>query len=239
MWTSSSAPLRKYSRNIVASEAQRSSRNYPALLGYLDFHTRKRVANSMVKTVTEDNHSLVSVEGVNQLFRFIEPLLRDMQDTPPTEGHDKETFASEQQQVAKLAHQLRSEDIDMEFQMVTAMRGFFGQGGPQRLAFTLPSTFYAALSLVSKIRAAEQRRAEGEEGPTPTVTVKKVFQFLHKTVTALQTEVSLQMWLVAAVSADQVDRCSPNPGSFEPICYEFLTQALVCFEEEITETFKQ
>mmetsp|Transcript_98323 Transcript_98323/g.248170 ORF Transcript_98323/g.248170 Transcript_98323/m.248170 type:complete len:822 (-) Transcript_98323:161-2626(-) len=231
-----SFPLKTLSLSVLEME------HYPALLGYLDFHTRKRVANSMVKTVTEDNHSLVSVEGVNQLFRFIEPLLRDMQDTPPTEGHDKETFASEQQQVAKLAHQLRSEDIDMEFQMVTAMRGFFGQGGPQRLAFTLPSTFYAALSLVSKIRAAEQRRAEGEEGPTPTVTVKKVFQFLHKTVTALQQispEVSLQMWLVAAVSADQVDRCSPNPGSFEPICYEFLTQALVCFEEEITETFKQ
>lgn len=32
---------------------------------------------------------------------------------------------------------------------------------------------------------------------------------------------------------------SENPGSYEGICYEFLTQALLCFEEEISESSKQ
>jgi len=232
-----SCPLKTLSLSVLEME------HYPTLLEYLDFYTRKKVGLSMVKIVTEDNHSLSTVEAVNSLFRFVSPLLRDGADTPPTEGHDKEAFTYEQQQIAKLAHQLRSEDPDMEFQMITAMRGFFGQGGPQRLAFTLPPTFYAALGLVPKIRAAELRRAEGDdEGPMPAVTIKKVFQFLHKTVTALQPvapEVALHLWLVAATSADQADRSSPTPGAFEPICYEFLTQALVCFEEEISETFKQ
>jgi vacuolar protein sorting-associated protein 35 len=124
--------------------------------------------------------------------------------------------------------------------MVTAMRGFFGQGGPQRLSYTLPATFFAALALIPKIRALDARRAEGEDVPAPMVSVKKVFQFLHKTTTELQKvapESAFQLWLIAAVSADSIDRVVQ--GAFEPICFEFLSQALVCFEEEVSETTKQ
>lgn len=102
------------------------------------------------------------------------------------------------------------------------------------MAFTLPPTFYAALSLVPRIVSLPP------DGPAPTVTVKKVFQFLHKTVTALQgvsAEAALHLWLTAAASASQCDAVSQ--GTFEHICFEFLTQALVCFEEEITETTRQ
>ena len=39
-------------------------------------------------------------------------------------------------------------------------------------------------------------------------------------------DVGLQLWLTAAVTADHVERSS-GEGSFEPICYEFLTQAVI------------
>ncbi|CAE8580979.1 unnamed protein product [Polarella glacialis] len=132
----------------------------------------------------------------------------------------------------------------MEFQMLTTMRSFFGQGGPQRLAFTLQPTFFAALGLLPKIQAREKRRAQdGDEAvPPPAVSLKKVFQFLHKTNTALMQaspEISLQLWLVASAAADHAERASGRQGAFEPICYEFLTQALVVFEEEISDSSKQ
>merc|ERR1712232_838014 len=93
------------------------------------------------------------------------------------------------------------------------------------------------------IRAYEEMRVMDDgEGLAKAVTIKKVYQFLHKTVTALQgvaPDTALQLWLAAAGSADTADRLCGSPGSFEPICNEFLTQGLMCFEEELNETFKQ
>merc|ERR1712187_88063 len=109
------------------------------------------------------------------------------------------------------------------------------------MVHTLQPTYFVALGLIPRIQARERRtNQEGDDGPPPVVTLKKVFQFLHKTNTAMvqaSAEVALQQWLVGAGCADQVDR--EAPGSFEPICYEFLTQALLCFEEELSETTKQ
>jgi vacuolar protein sorting-associated protein 35 len=50
-------------------------------------------------------------------------------------------------------------------------------------------------------------------------------------------DAALQHWLVAAVLADQEDQL--KPGDFEAICYEFVTQALICFEEEISDSRRQ
>lgn len=227
------SPLKSLSLSVLEME------HYAVLLEFLDYPTRKHVALQMVKVIVEDNHAIVNGDAATQLFRFISPLVKDEADTPSNEAtNDRDNFLSEQQKVARLTHQIRGADTDTDFAMITCMRGFFGQGGPHRLAITLPSTFYAALSLVSKIRANEEKREEGE--PAPIISVKKVFQFLHKTVTALQqvaADVALNLWLVAAAAADQV--CMAQGGGFEPICFEFLTQALMCFEEEVTETMKQ
>jgi len=197
------------------------------------------VALHMVKIVVEDNHPLTNADAVTGLFKFISPLLKDEADTPPNEAmNDRDNFMADQQKVAKLPHLLRGADTDTDFAMLTAMRAAFGQGGPHRLQITLPSTFFAAIKLVAAIRAADAAREEGD--PAPLISVKKVFQFLHKTVQALQqqaADVALQLWLVAAGAANQA-ALSGLPG-FEPICFEFLTQALMCFEEEVTETNKQ
>lgn len=44
------------------------------------------------------------------------------------------------------------------------------------------------------------------------------------------------MWLLAALAADNA---SVMVGGYEAICHEFLSQALVCFEEEISESKRQ
>lgn len=231
-----SAPLKGCSLAVLEME------HYPTLLSCLSFNTRKQVAMAIVSSVVEDGQRLTNVDTVNGLFRFIAPLTCDEEDTPHNE-HKTVEFQLEQSQVCRLVHQISSGDPDTDFAMLTAARTCFGKGGQHRLALTLPSIFYAALSLVPRIQEADRQRLEaGGEGPAPTVTVKKVFQFVHKTTTALQTssaEASLQLWLAAAAVADQVDRTCGAPGSFESICYEFLTQALICFEEEISESTKQ
>ncbi|CAK0854634.1 unnamed protein product, partial [Prorocentrum cordatum] len=233
-----SSPLKSQSLGVLDME------HYPTLLDCLGYSTRKQVALSLVTGVLENDMKLESVDTVNSLFKFIAPLVTDQPDTPGNETKTAE-FVSEQQQVCRLVHQICSGDPDTDFQMLTAARNFFGQGGQQRLVHSLPPVFYAATALVPRILEAERQRVEsGVEGNAPAVTVKKVFQFVHKTTTALMSsaaapETALQLWLVAAAVTDQVDKNSGNPGFFESICFEFLTQALICFEEEIIESSKQ
>lgn len=218
--------------------------HFVALVSFLNFETRKQTSLSMVTAIVEEDRPLSSLDDVKALFSFISPLVKDEADTPADEGKDKARFAEEQQMVCKLVHQIRHEDSDVEYQILTEMRGAFGQGGPQRLIFSLQPIFFGALGLVPKIQAREKRRAEeGDEVvPPPTISLKKVFQFLHRTNTALMQsspDMALQLWLTAAVAADQVERATGAQGNFEPICYEFLTQALVLFEEEISDSSKQ
>mmetsp|Transcript_128293 Transcript_128293/g.256235 ORF Transcript_128293/g.256235 Transcript_128293/m.256235 type:complete len:829 (+) Transcript_128293:44-2530(+) len=234
-----SHPLKTLSLSVLEME------HYPTLLGYLNFETRKQVAISLVNTVIEQNLPLTSVDAVNNLFNFITPLIKDEDDTPSNEGSGpgKAEFAQQQTEVCKLVHQIRVEDTDLAFRMISAMRGFFGQGGPVRLAYTLQPTFFAAMGLIPRIRERDERRADEEgDGPAPQVTVKKIFQFMHKTNTALvqsSPDASLILWLAAAAIADQCERGSGSQGSFEPICYEFLTQALIVFEDELSDSAKQ
>jgi len=231
-----SCPLKTLSLQVLEME------HYPTLLGFLNFQTRKQVATNMCNIVLESNVALTSVDAVSNLFNFITPLIKDEDDTPADEGNDKVAFSLEQHQVCKLVHQVKLDDADVEFQILNTMRQYFGQGGQTRMIHTLQPIIHNALALISKLRKAEHKRAElGEDAPAaPVVTVKKVFQYVHKTITVLvgvAPDIALQLWLAAAVVADQVDR--EKPGDFEGICYEFLTQGLICFEEEISESSKQ
>jgi len=232
-----SHPLKTMSLSVLEME------HYPTLLSFLNFETRKQVAISLVNTVIEQDLPLTSVDAVNNLFNFITPLIKDEDDTPVSEGSGpgKAEFAQQQQEVCKLVHQIRVDDTDLAFQMINAMRSFFGQGGPARLAFTLQPTFFASMALIPRIREREKRREE-EGGTAVAVSVKKVFQFMHKTNTALvqsSPDSALILWLAAAAIADQCERGSGSQGAYEAICYEFLTQALIVFEDELSDSAKQ
>lgn len=235
-------PLKNNAKEVLQLE------QFPLLLGFLNFPTRKQVALNVVKAFVEGDGEevLETVDDVANLFNFITPLTKDEDDTPEDEGKPDgkgyDEFCAEQQSVCSLTHKFQAPDLDSEFQILTNMRNQFGQGGPNRLRHTLSPIVYNALGLVSKLRTDKAAREElGEEAPpAPSVTIKKVFQFVHKTTTVLVSncpEIALQLWLSSAVVADQVDK--DNPGSYEGICYEFLTQALITFEEEISESTKQ
>mmetsp|Transcript_34059 Transcript_34059/g.77665 ORF Transcript_34059/g.77665 Transcript_34059/m.77665 type:complete len:826 (+) Transcript_34059:54-2531(+) len=235
-----SAPLKASSVGLSVIEMEQ----YPALLGFLNFQTRKEVALQMVEIVVTDNRELTSVEAVNHLFGFISPLIKDEDDSPATENLAQDpTFIAEQHLVCKLVHQIRAEDTDAEFQILSAMRTFFGQGGPQRMVHTLQPVAYAALALVTRIRARESQLQAGDESAAaPVTSAKKAYQFVHKTISALVSaapEVSLTLWLAAAASADEVSVQLGGESAFELICDEFVKQALINFEEEISEAKKQ
>ena len=59
----------------------------------------------------------------------------------------EQDFAEEQNLVARMVHQLRSEDPDEHFQILKTARKHFASGGPQRVKHTLPPLAFSALQV--------------------------------------------------------------------------------------------
>jgi|Transcript_56467 vacuolar protein sorting-associated protein 35 len=233
-------PLKFFQLQVLDME------QYPILLDHLKFETRKDFAKEMITIVVKNNITLDTVEAVNSLFEFVQVLIKDVDDTPADEKKDKETFAFEQKHVSGLVHQLKPATPDDHNQMLMAVRNFFGMGGPDRIGFTLPCVVHSAFALINKLQNFQLKYAEMQESGVdeeelpekPQISIKKVFQFIHKTTTKLNDvvpEIAMQLWLLAATMASRCD----EEGNYEPICYEFLTQALLVFEEEINDSKKQ
>lgn len=57
-------------------------------------------------------------------------------------------FAEEQNLVARMVHQLRSDDPDEHFQILKTARRHFSSGGPRRVRHTLPPLAFSALQVL-------------------------------------------------------------------------------------------
>jgi len=112
-------PFKTLSLSVLEME------QFPTLLGFLNFQTRKKVSMEIIKSVIEGENALSTVEAVNHLFGTISPLLKDEEDTPTEEGRNTEAFTHEQHQVCRLIHKIRNDDTDVEFQILQTMRSFF------------------------------------------------------------------------------------------------------------------
>lgn len=232
-----SSPLRTLSLSVLELD------HFPCLMGYLDFDTRKQVAVSMVSAVLGSNVALDQPSALTRFLDFISPLVLDAPDTPldEEEGSASSSFSAEQQNVSKLVHLIHNPDTDLHFALLCIAREKFGEGGLRRLRYTLPPLVIAALQLVPRIldRAEEHQRGDSDL-PAPTVSAKKVFQFVHGSCTQLvqcNAQAALRLFLMAAIVADGANL--RFPGSYEAITYEYLTQALVCYEEEISDSKSQ
>jgi vacuolar protein sorting-associated protein 35 len=195
--------------------------NYPELMGYLQVNTRKTVAMAIVQSILKHQIALSDHDKVAKLFDFLRPLIKDDPEAPP-EDTDKEDFEEEQHLVARLVHLFRHRDTDELFRIFALVRKHFGQGGTQRIAHTLPPLVFRCLDLARQVHAREQANED------LAVSSKKAFQFAHEIVSALAAEypeVALRLFLQCAESAD---RCG-----FDTICYEFVTQAFILYEDEI------
>jgi len=125
----------------------------------------------------------------------------------------------------------QNDDPEQLFAMYITARKHFGQGGPKRIKHTLVPLVFRALKLAVLLKHQEH---QDEEWGTKA---RKVFKFAHETVTALMKinlpEMSLRLFLQCAQSAG---KCGT---AFETIAYEFVTQAFVIYEEQISDSQSQ
>jgi len=118
--------------------------------------------------------------------------------------------------------------LDIQMEIMTKMRAAFGQGTERRLVYTLPPLVYYMMGMV------EKKKNETEENRSK-LSLKKMFQFLHKTITALNEHapmVSLQLWLVGSLVSDKI--AAEGDAGFAPISAEFIAQAWEVFEDKVS-----
>jgi len=157
---------------------------------------------------------------------LIQVLIKDADDQPTIDSSD-EDFAEDQNSTAAIVHLFKNEDPEALFQLFVVARQYFAQGGPKRFRHTLPPLIFKTLLL------AVQTKEQISDAEEWAKFGKKLFTFVHKTVTALArteglSELALRLFLQCAQSSSYC--------GFETFAYEFISQALAIYEEEMTES---
>jgi len=206
---------------------------YCDILAFLPWESRKLVVLELVKSIITTSSILSEVEQVEKMFELMVPLLKDDPDAV-SQDDDEATQAvleAEQLLVSRLVHLMKQDDTDAQFAIYLIARKQFGQGGVKRIKYTLVPLVFAALKLAQKVRKLELL----EEPPTLKYSSRKLFQFVHEIVGAMASsgypEVSLQLFLQCAMGADKCD--------FKAIAYEFISQASILYEDELTDSKAQ
>eukprot|EP01084_Bolivina_argentea_P140784 247437_1 len=191
---------------------------------------------------------ITSPDEISQLFNMIHPLLYDDEDElrakkkkrgdddeDEAKKEDDDEFVKQQNLVAALIHLIRSnESSDTHYKSLHLARKYLGKGGDRRLLYTFPPLVFNCLRLVQVTYDRLSKDNEENEADQVSVKPKKMFQFVHQICTAYGShnpEIGVRLWLQGALGAD---KCG-----FSDICYEFLSQSFLCFEEHVSDSSEQ
>ncbi|EEY60193.1 vacuolar protein sorting-associated protein 35, putative [Phytophthora infestans T30-4] len=217
----------------------------------------KDVALAWIRVLLARHERVHDEKQMDFLLQILAPLVRDdpseLQSPPPAttteagKSKETETFEVEQQTLAKVVHLVTNDDLDAKFRVFSVARRAFLQSGVFRIRFTLVPLINQSLALARDLAAhsKEKIQTQGQETKaeseiaTPTdsakafvTTPRQVLQFVHEMVTALASKQDalsvscVHLFLQCALVADGC--------AFEAVSYEFITQAFIVYEDQIT-----
>ncbi|KJE92897.1 vacuolar protein sorting-associated protein Vps35 [Capsaspora owczarzaki ATCC 30864] len=202
--------------------------NFTPLIAFFGYESRKHLSTHIVRAAIDKKTKFAAPESVTALLDMVAPLIVDQEDQP-AEKDDPEDFAEEQSLVGRLVSLFHSEQPDQHYQILSTARKHFGNGGETRIRYTLPPLIFSALRLAVLYSSLREQDELWEK------KCQKIFQFCHQTITALAkadfSELAMRLFLQAALAADKT--------GVENIAYEFVTQAIQIFEEDISESKAQ
>jgi len=254
--------------------------NYTDLLVQQPYTIRRRIAHSVAKTLLEAsvkyNFVINSIEGVDLFFgELCSIMIREQKDGGLfglrvndyetikgnfEEDLDWDDVVEEQTMVAKMLKLVRlsnedEQDLDKEFELLSAARKHIGEGGDIRIRFTLPAIVFSSITLANKYINS----SEPKETIEPKLSI--LFRFINQTISSLNSarenfdesdfalfgrpnikikegvmsphDMALRLYLLAAQTAD---RAGIN---FENNAYDFYVEAFTIYEEYISESKSQ
>ena len=217
------SPLTNYNNILVVLQLEK----YSSLLPFLSFDTRKHVAVDILKNTVESGVLIPEPSHLEALFSLLQPLLSDTEDTP--KEVDEEDFREEQHLVSSLVHLFHNQDLQSLYKCFALARKTFGQGGKQRIRYTLPPLVFAIFRFARQMKDATEPSVFAESG-------QKVFNFALDTIKVFHEQVSLspvslRLYLHAAQSAGEM--------GFEELAYACITKSFKIYEDDISDSQQQ
>ena len=113
---------------------------------------------------------MISAEHLRKSQGNVQALIAEAASKTDVPSHLWQDFEEQQGLVARLIHQLRSDDTDETFSVLRAAADKLQQSGPRRLSHTLPPLAFCAIQLVPHIKKREDT-GEKPEASCKTVSV--------------------------------------------------------------------
>ncbi|CAH0479011.1 unnamed protein product [Peronospora belbahrii] len=215
----------------------------------------KDVALAWITLLLARHERVYNEKQMNFLLTVLTPLVRDDPDelqslssattTEVGKKKEAENFEAEQQTLAKVVHLVANDDLDVKFRAFSMARRAFLLSGVFRIRFTLVPLICQSLTLARDLAAHSQEKPQSQETKADSeitacdgnlkafvTTAREVLQFVHEMVTALASKQDalsvscVHLFLQCALVADDC--------AFEAIACEFITQAFIVYEDQIT-----
>ena len=206
-------------------------KHFSPLLEKFDYTSRKALAVYIILNILENETQIPTADEAEIVLTIITPLIRD-ESEQSSDKIDLEDFAEEQGIVGRFVHLLKSDDLDMQYKILTTARKHFGQGGAQRIKHVLPPIIFQAFQLANKYKTIQ---ADDELWDKKC---QKILQFCHSAIAVLAKaelpEMALRLYLQGALVIGQIAYTN-----HETVAYDFMTQAFSLYEDEISDSKSQ
>lgn len=217
------SPIEHFQNAVTCLEIDK----IPDVLAELPFKARREYAMDVALAINKFGHRIESVEAVEKLFVLISPLVKD-EDGSSEEELDEEDFVEEQSLVARLIHLFYNASPDMLYKIYSVARKEFGSGGSKRMPHTLVPMVFAYLQLATKIQILT------DKGDVAKTTPQKVLQNVLKILSVLREPIPEMVLKLSLQTGSTADFCK-----LEDQTYDAIAQAMVLYEEEITDSKQQ
>jgi vacuolar protein sorting-associated protein 35 len=213
---------------------------YLTLMQYMKFQNKRTVAIKIVKTIIKDQRVVSRPTTVDQLIEFIMPLLQDDKDMAKEDTYE---FEDGQNSVAKLTHLITSQNSDLWYTLLLKLKKVFIKGGQNRQKFTLPALLFSFLRLsyhLEAVGAGPSYSQDPEENQIQLMKVDqvKLFKSVNEIILTLQesqAELCLKLYLQGCQAINQIN----NNAQLEDMAYEFASQAMLIYQEEVSDADKK
>jgi vacuolar protein sorting-associated protein 35 len=221
---------------------------YPMLLKYMAFNGRRTVSLRIVKAVFKSKRRLDNMEILTQLLAFVEPLLKD--DEESEEEPEAYEFQEEQESVSKLIHLIYNDDLEVYYSLLQTMKKELSQGGTKRMRYTIPpfifnlfKYIYMLDDCITKSKGGDRVGYSDEESeekePTPklpsSITIQKVFYQIGELLSEITTtypEIALRLYCQATQVIDRI----MNSHDLDETAYDFISTSLLVYQDELSDS---
>ncbi|KAI0638882.1 vacuolar protein sorting-associated protein 35 [Trametes polyzona] len=236
------APINSYQSVLTLLALQQ----YTALLQQQPYSTRRTLSHSLISSVLKNETLIETPEDVNGILELCHVLIRDQADAATGPGahgqpihvkdprrgpyhNEREDLAEEQGWVARMVHLFRSDNLDVQFEILQTARRHFETGG-ERMRFTYPALITSAIKLCRRYHNREHLEEDWQS------KVATILKFVRQLTSILSTTVeapaiALRLFLLGAQIADEC--------GFENLTYDMYVDAFTVYEDNISESRAQ